>query len=322
MPAPASGHTIQRPDLGAMLYEYQEEEAQKKFIGMKVLPIFDSPVDSADFPKLPVEAMLKLPRTERAPRGTYARDDWEFELDHFSTQEHGIEEVISDKEAKLYRRFFQAELVAGRRIVSKLLRALEKRIAAAVFNATNFTAHSVSTEWDDATANILGDIITGKNAVRQAIGLVPDTLIVGWDTYVKMSQNTAMLGQIKYVSNAVEEGIMPTGVLAKFLGLKQVLVGDAVYDSAGKGLSASISEIWDTEYAMLCKVAESTGETADILEPCIGRTFMWGADSPNVINTEAYREEQRRSGVVRVRHELIEEIFFAESGYLFDNIHA
>lgn len=321
MPAPASGHTIQRPDLGAMLFEYQEEQARQKFIGLEVLPIFETPSDASDYPIMPREAILKLPETKRGPRGTYGRDDWEFELGQFSTQEHGLEEVISDKEARLYRRFFQAELVAGRRIVSKLLRSLEKRIAEAVFNISNFTVHNVSTEWDDATADILTDIVTGKAAIREATGLVPDTLIVGYDTYVKMSYNTAMISQIKYVSQAVEEGILPPSVLARFLGLKQILVGDAIYDSAGKGLATSAAEVWDHEYAMLCKVAESRGSESDILEPCIGRTFMWNVDSPRVINTEAYREEQRRSGVVRVRHELIEQIFYADAGYLFGNVH-
>ena len=321
MPAPASGHTIQRPDLGAMLKEYQDEEAQTKFIGLRVLPLFVTPSDASDYPIMPREALLKLPRTERGPRGTYARDDWEFELAQYSTQEHGLEEVVSDKEARLYLRYLQAELVAGRRIVSKLLRSLEKRIAAAVFNITNFTVHNVGTEWDNAAADILTDIVTGKAAVRAAVGIIPDTLVVGYDTYIKMSYNTAMIAQIKYVSTAVEEGILPPSVLARFLGLKQVLVGDAIYDSAGKGLATTAAEIWDHEYAMLCRVAESTGSTADILEPCIGRTFMWNVDSPNLINTEAYREEQRRSGVVRVRHELIEQIFYADCGYLFGNVH-
>jgi hypothetical protein len=59
----------------------------------------------------------------------------------------------------------------------------------------------------------------------------------------------------------------------------------------------------------------------DLREPCIGRTFLWTADSPQNIVTESYREEQTRSDIYRVRQYTDEAFVFTGAGYLLSNIH-
>ena len=60
----------------------------------------------------------------------------------------------------------------------------------------------------------------------------------------------------------------------------------------------------------------------DLREPCLGRTFLWTADSPQNIVTEQYREEQSRSTIYRVRHSVDEAFVFTGAGYLLSNITA
>jgi hypothetical protein len=80
MARPTSATTVQRPDLGQVAYEYMLDASQRGFIGLDVLPIFEVPEQSADYPVIPIESLLKIPDTKRAPRGNYNRGDYEFEM--------------------------------------------------------------------------------------------------------------------------------------------------------------------------------------------------------------------------------------------------
>ena len=178
MPRPTRATTLQRPDLGALAYEYMLEASQRGFIGLEILPTFDVSEQSADYPVIPIEAILKVPVTKRAPDGSYPRSTWEFETGTYSCEEYGWEERVDDAEANLYARYFDAEEVAVKRAVDILLRQQEKRISAAVFNTSNFSSTAVSTEWSTAAScTPRADINTGKQAMRAASGLMPNVLV-------------------------------------------------------------------------------------------------------------------------------------------------
>jgi recombination protein RecA len=79
---------------------------------------------------------------------------------------------------------------------------------------------------------------------------------------------------------------------------------------------------------------EKIGQGRDILQPSIGRTFIWTADSPANAIVEEYREEQTRSDIYRVRHHVAETLLNSYNssgtavseiskacGYLMSNIH-
>ena len=89
MPNPTSGTTLQRPDLGALAYEFYKDAPQRGFIGLQVMPVFEVPQVSMDYPKIPIEAFMKLQKTSRARRGNYNRSDYEFETGTFKCEEHG-----------------------------------------------------------------------------------------------------------------------------------------------------------------------------------------------------------------------------------------
>jgi len=106
-------------------------------------------------------------------------------------------------------------------------------------------------------------------------------------------------------------------MLAQVFDLPFILVAGGSKNNAIEGQSASPVQIWSGEYAMVCKIA--TG--ADFREPCIGRTFHWSADGSAIGGSiESYREEQTRSNIIRVRHDVDEVVLYAEAGHLLSNI--
>ena len=65
MPRPTSATTVQRPDLGALAYEYLIDAAARGFIGMSVMPLFEVPEKSSDYPVIPIESLVTDQDTKR-----------------------------------------------------------------------------------------------------------------------------------------------------------------------------------------------------------------------------------------------------------------
>jgi len=317
MPRPTSATTLARPELKVLAMEYLEK--QEDFIGIKALPIFGVEEKASDYPVIPVEALLNVPETKRAPRGHYNRGDYEFENDSYDCVEHGWEEPVDEVEAKMYARYFDAEEVAMLRALGIVLRNQEKRIADMLFDAGNFTAHGITNEWDSnhyTDAVPITDVNTGRETIHDACGLEPNTLIIPYKTFHHLGLMSQILDKIKYTYSPLAWDAIGRKVLAEAFGLDQVLVGKNMYNTAKKGQTASLSALWDDEYAMLCVVSSDK----DLTVPAVGRTFLWAKDSPENTMVESYYEKQTRSDVIRVRQHVDEEIMLTAAAYLLSNI--
>lgn len=328
---PKGDAAIFRPDLGSAVLEYYEGNTMG-YIGLSLMPVFKTVVNAGTYPVIPKEALLKIPDASRAPRGTYNRDDFEYERGQFQTVEKGIEEPVDDSERALFEAEVTgaADFVATQRAYSKIMRAQEKRIADTLFNATNFTANSITNEWDDATNAVpVDDVNTGILAFRLACGMLPDALVIAYSTFLNLKNCDQIVDRLKYTFPGIDLNKMTSQQLASVLNVPTVMVGGAVYDSAKKGAAASVADVWSNEYAALVKISAGP----DITQPGLGRTFLWTEDSPSNPVVESYREEARRSDIFRVRHSVKEELIQSknDSGtvvsnvaaacvYLFDNV--
>lgn len=328
---PKTDNAVYRPDLGTMVMEYVEQ-AQMGFIGLEVMPIFRAPSQAATYPVIPKEALLKIPKTSRGPRGRYNRDDWEYERGKFATEENGWEEPMDDTERKLFDQEApgMADFIATRRAMNIILRSQEKRIADTVFDASTFTAHSITHEWNDGTNAVpIDDVNTGILSFRSTCGMLPDALLIAYSTFLNLKNVDQIVNRLKYTFPGIDINRMNSEQLAAVFNVPRVLVGGAVYDSAGKGLDASISDLWSNEYAALIKISSGP----DLTQPGFGRTFLWTEDSAQNPVVESYRDESIRSDVFRVRHNTDEALIQSvdSSGsvksniadaciYLFDNV--
>jgi len=323
---------IYRPDLGQTVMEYVEGPTMG-FIGLEVMPIFRTGLQASTYPVIPKEALLSAPKTDRAPRGKYNRGDWEYERGQFGTSEHGWEEPVDDSERKLIEQEGSegaGDYIATKRAWDFIMRSQEKRIAGKVFNATNFTPNAVTNEWDDATnATPIEDVNDGKSSFRSASGMLPDALIIAWSTFLNLKNCDQIVERLKYTFPGIDINKMTSAQLAAVFDVPRVLIGGAVENTAGVGLDASISDIWSNEYAALVKISSGP----DITQPGVGRTFLWTEDSAENAIVEQYRDDEIRSDVFRVRHNVDEALMQSKTDadavksniaaacvYLFSNI--
>jgi hypothetical protein len=319
---PKSDAATYRPDLGQAVMEFVEGSTMG-FIGLEVMPIFKTAVNASTYPVIPMEALLDAPDADRAPRGKYQRDDFDYERGQFQTAEKGVEEPVDDSERSLFDQESpgMADLVATERAYKKILRSQEKRIADKMFNAVNFTANAVTNEWDDYTNAVpVQDVNDAVLAFRLQCGMLPDALIIAYSTFVNLKTCDEVVDKLKYTYPGIDLNKMNSQHLADIFNVPRVLVGGAVYNSGGKGVSGTVTDIWSNEYAQLVKISSGP----DISQPGVGRTFLWTEDSPQNPIVESYREEQSRSDIFRVRHH-VDECFIQSkdtSGTVVSNVAA
>ncbi len=323
MAQPSASLATLRPDLAASFEEFSLDADRAGLIGMQVLPAVEVAKKSGRFGIIPIEQLLQSPDTKRAPGSGYARGGFKFETSTFACEEHGWEEPIDDAEAAMYSEYFDHEQISAARARDFVLRNMEKRIAALIFNTTTWTGSSLTTaptnEWDDAANAVpITDIKNASAKVWDGCGLWPDTLIISHKVFNNLRVCAQVLDAVK--SAGAGDRALQTDInkqlLAQVFDLRKILVGGGAKNTATEG-SLTLAEIWSGEYAMICKTADSK----DFREPCVGRMFHWGEDGSNIGGTiESYRDETVRGDIVRVRHDVDEKVLYAKAAHLLTNI--
>jgi hypothetical protein len=325
MPSPTSSLATQRPDLATFL-EFDLESERAGYIATQVLPVMSVASQAGNFGKIPLEQLLQQRETRRAPGAGYARGNWTFDKATYATEEHGAEEPVDDREAQMYAEYFDAEQVSTMRAFSSVLRNAEQRVADAVFNPTTWNGATLTTavtnEWDsNHTANAvpITDVEAAVNKVYDVSGLWPNALIINRKVFRNLRNLDQIIERIESAGagNPSKPSDITEQMLAAVFDLDFVIVAGTSKNNAKEGQAAAPTQIWSSEYAMVCRIA--TGN--DMREACIGRTFHWSADGSSVGGTvESYRDEAIRGNVIRVRHDVDEVILYPQAGHLLSNV--
>jgi len=318
MPSPTGALSSLRPDLAGSFMEFESQADRAGFIAHRVLPVFETAKQSGTFGKIPIEQLLQTRDTARAPGSGYARGQFTFGTDTFACEEHGAEEPVDDREALMYSEFFDAEMVSTQRAIDVVLRNQEIRTAAAVFNATTWTATSITNEWDDAANAVpLTDVETAVQAVYAASGLWPDSLIINRKVFRNLRNVAQVVDRVKYQGFMdARAGNISAEAMSQAFDLN-IIVAGGTKNTANEGATATLAPIWSDEYAMIAKVVQSN----DIREPGLGRIFHWNEDGSDFDGRiESYRDEPVRSDIIRARNDVDEKILYVEAGELLDNV--
>jgi hypothetical protein len=322
MAQPSTSLASLRSDLGGSLMEFDLVADRAGYIATKVFPVFEAATSVGQYGRIPIEQLLQNSETERSPGGTYSRGNFTFDKLTFATEEHGHEEPVDDREAKLYLDFFDAELIAAARAQSKVLINQEKRVANMVFNTTTFTGSDlytdITTAWLKAnysSAIPIDDVQDAADKVYANSGLFANALICNRFVF----RNLKRCDQV--IDSLVAQGAGDRATLqdlsaeqvAMALGLDMVLVAGGSRNTAKEGQNASISQIWSSSYAMVARICT----TNDIQEPGLGRIIHWGEDGSNPEGlVESYRDETVRSDIIRYRHDVDEVLHYVQCGHL------
>lgn len=307
MPGPTTALSTFRPDIPGAMEEFDLEMNAAGYIGLQAARVLEVGSPSENVGKIPIESLLAERDTLRASSGHYRSDDWEFEKWTYATAEHGFEGRLDDRLNTLYRSYFDMEVVTTKRVRGIVSRNLEKRIAALFAAATNGAAASVV--WTThASAVPLTDVETAAEAIVARTGMYPNAMIVTRKMFRQLRHVAQLVDRLKYNGIVdVVPGKITQAQMAAIFDVDYFLIAGAKKNTANSEQTASLSSIWSDTTAYLAVVATSE----DPHQPCFARTAHWGEDGSTIGGVvDRYRDESRRSEMVRVRMETDEVLMY------------
>ena len=200
----------------------------------------------------------------------------------------------------------------------------EKRVAAKVFDTSVWTGATLTTaitnEWDDTVNAVpITDVEASVQKVYGNSGLWANALVINRKVFRNLRNCAQVIDRIASsgAGNPTKASDITAEMLARVFDLEYVIVGGSSKSSHKEGKAASPAQIWSDEYAMVCKVSSS----ADMQDPCIGRTIHWSEDGSSIGGTiEEYEDLRARGRVIRVRHDTDEVVMYPQAGHLLSNV--
>lgn len=171
------------------------------------------------------------------------------------------------------------------------------------------------TQWSNAASTPIEDIHDACFTIEANTGFLPNKLILGRAVWYDLKNHPDIVDRVKYTS----DGPVDTGIVARLLGLDELLVAGAVRNTKGEVQQAdtapTMSHIVGDD-ALLVYSPSSPG----LLQPAAGYTFEWSGlvgGMGQVI--ERYRDESRVSDIVRIRSAWAQKVVSSALGHFFNN---
>ena len=172
---------------------------------------------------------------------------------------------------------------------------------------------------DDANGDPITDVANAQTAILQNTGFKPNKLVFSWPVFQALRKHPLIVDRVKYTSQPTAKRISAT-LFAELFDVDEVLVSEAVYNSAQEGATDSFNFIVG-KHALLCYANPAPG----LMEPSAGYTFGWrGFTGLNDLGIRANQIPMNWLGVGTVRDEV--EMAFdlqvvgAQLGCFFSNI--
>jgi len=296
-----NGGTTIRADISQALIE--APQADIGLIGSQLLPLQNVDAKAGTYLKVQLAGgeLLTNNALARESGSSYSRGIRSFSSANYATNEVGLEELIPDDAAKDLNRFFAYESETAKFLLRQLKLSHEKRVSDLLWNATTpFTIADQTravayTQALVATVDVARDVAAAKLALAQ-YGYEANCVAMSANVFELIRRSTLLQNQFFGVISNTGARLLSEAEIAAALGIQNLLVGRAAYNTAGKNKTYSGSFVVPDTKIIVGQIAGG-----EFTAGGIGRTLVWSGDSAGGFVSESYRDEARRSQVLRVR---------------------
>lgn len=279
-------------------------------------------VGTALFPYVPVgqrggkilsfgKEAFRLYNTGRTPGSNTKRVQFGHESAPFALEQHALEGMVP------YEIMEEAAAVPGIDLASGAVMSVQDIIAlrlekaqadlattAGNYGAGNKVTLSGTDQWSDygSTSDPIDDISAAREAVRTQIGKRPNTVVMGAAVFEKLKNHPKIIERIKYTGRDVAT----TELLASLFGVREVRVGEAVYEND----AGVMTDVWG-KFVVVAYTEK--GGIADRGRPTFGYTYRLGGYP---IVEVPYEDRSAKSWIYPVTDEVSPVIAGAVGGFL------
>lgn len=314
-----NSNALPRAEISQAVFEAQSNSNNLPFIGLEVLPVLSVPARSGEYVKIEVGGgeTFNSDHLKTAPGADRSRVTRRFTTDNYTTTSYELEELLPDESSADLSRYFDVEVSSATFLNNSLLIGHEQRVADLLFGSSISAISAAAAYTAGATANI--DIAKDVDDAMVELAkknVTADTLIMSLPVFNRIRRSTKLLDNI-FGPTKVAARPASAQEVAEALNVSRVLIGKAAKNNAKKGQSYSGTFIWGNNKIVLARLG-----AGEFTAGGLGRTLLWSEDSSSPLVTETYRDEARRSNVIRCRHNTSEKLIDASCAIGIDTSYA
>ena len=175
-------------------------------------------------------------------------------------------------------------------------------------------------QWSDTTSgDPIGDVRTGIDTILGSTGIKPNTMVMGREVYSALIDHPDIQGRINGGATTSQPSLASLNLLAQIFEVDEVMVGQAVQNTAGENLADSHSFILGKKCLLTYKP-----QAPGIMEAAAGYTFNWSGylggmnEFGFVVDTK--RRDEEDTDMVRARAHYDHKLTSAALGYFWTSV--
>lgn len=234
----------------------------------------------------------------RAP-GTVANEipGRKLSLDTYYAQEHALQIAVTDEERENADSPLAPDADATELVTSKILLGREIAIRDLVTTAASYATGMTVTlsgtdQWSDYTnSDPIDDLKAGRHAMHAKVFFEPNTAVIPYQVMSKLEDHPDFLDRIKYS----ERAILTPELIAAITGIPNPIIPGLGVGAGGYGTPITTSYLWGKD-VLLAYVPPRAG----LRVPAFAYEFVWGYSGTGAQQVDRWREDPRKSDVLRV----------------------
>jgi len=239
---------------------------------------------------------MRMAETLRANKSASKQITWGVSTTSYSLDEHAISDVVTDRDRKNADSPINMDIDATEFLTDKILMRQEKDFADLLFTTgtwSNNTTLTTATAWkyNTTTSAPIQNVLSATGLVIKQSGKRPNTLILNFEGFAALKENTNVYSRIQYV----EKAIITEQLLASIFDVQNVYVGLGVYDAGMEGGTESLTSIWGPDALLAYFDPSATG-----LKKVTAGFNLRMSDSGNPYKVKKWREEKLSGDVIEV----------------------
>lgn len=280
-----------------ILTQFSQMYRNDNYVAERILPVLTVKEKTGKFAKYGKENLrVYTDQIFRAPGTRAVNVDYSVSQGDYSCRERSLEKLVPDEFKDNTDDPYDPMRDAVEVLLDNIWGNQENALATSMSDTailTQNTTLSGTDQWSDfANSDPFGDIDDAIETVRQATAIRPNLIVLSRSVWITFKKHPDVREQMKYTSGGqLSDGAFES-FLKDFFRLDEVLIADAVKNTSDEGQADSLTDIWGNHVWLIYRNPRPT-----LMKATFGMTL---ADVPR--QTDTYREEPKKSDVVRVRY--------------------
>lgn len=256
---------------------------QAQYVGSKIFPFVEVESASGKYFKFDTDnEAMRMTEDKLANSAEASEVDWSNSEDNYICQDRALRSPVAhnDEDQADFNQKEETTII----LTDKFLLAHENRVKAKLDGIDASRKDTPSKKWTDSTATVAQDLETARGMVTKGA----NTVIIPKIVMQKIKFHPNLLESIKYTN----KGVVTQEMLAALLGVDYVYVPDVEVNTAVKGKSPSLTQLWGKN-VYFAYVAPRPGQRTESAGYTFSRKFSGGV---NGFRVREWEEEKRGLG--------------------------